>query len=130
MTLARWWSGRSESMTADPTMRSAGRLQVRLRGLLGESLEASRRGRLSRFVVDETSPALRLFAPAHRDHNTEGDWYGEHAGKWLIAAARAAARSGDDELRRRVQHCARWLADQQLPVWPARLNGEQVEIFR
>ncbi|WP_284617590.1 beta-L-arabinofuranosidase domain-containing protein [Aquabacterium humicola] len=102
-------------MSADPTMRSAGRLQVRLRGLLGDALDASRRGRLSRFIVDETSPALRLFAPAHRDRNTEGDWYGEHAGKWLIAAARAAARSGDAGLRGRVQHAARWLADQQLP---------------
>jgi uncharacterized protein len=115
MTVAWWWSGRSEAMSADPTMPGAGRLQVRLRGLLGDALDANRRGRLSRFIIDETSPALRLFAAAHRERNTEGDWYGEHAGKWLIAAARAAARSGDAVLRQRVQHGARWLADQQLP---------------
>ena len=56
-------------------------IDVQLGGLLGEALEASRRGRLSRFIVDETSPALRIFAPEHAALNTEGDWYGEHAGK-------------------------------------------------
>jgi hypothetical protein len=38
-----------------------------LGGLLGEAVRASRRGRLSRFIVDETSPAIALFdagAPA------------------------------------------------------------------
>ncbi|NRF65815.1 glycoside hydrolase family 127 protein [Aquincola sp. S2] len=94
---------------------TASTLDVTLGGLLGEAIGASQRGRLSSFIVDEASPALRLFGPEHRERNTEGDWYGEHAGKWLIAAARAAARSGDATLRERVQHAARWLAGQQQP---------------
>lgn len=76
--------------------------QVRLDGLLGEALEANRRGRLSTFITGPDSPAIAIFDPAHREHNEEGDWYGEHAGKWLAAAAKAAARSDDADLRRRV----------------------------
>ena len=65
--------------------------QVRLEGLLGEALEANRRGRLSHFIIGPDSPAIAIFDPAHREHNEEGDWYGEHAGKWLAAAAKAGA---------------------------------------
>ena len=65
--------------------------QVQLQGLLGEALDANRRGRLSHFIVDETSPAIEIFSPERRQHNIEGDWYGEHAGKWLYAAAKSAA---------------------------------------
>ncbi|PWK92443.1 glycoside hydrolase family 127 protein [Fulvimonas soli] len=84
-----------------------------LRGLLGDALEANRRGRLSHFIVDEHSPAIALFAPARRRENREGDWYGEHAGKWLVAAARAAARSGDAALRARVLRVAGYLVSVQ-----------------
>ena len=66
---------------------------VRLQGILGEALAANHRGRLAKFIVDETSPAIALFAPAQAHANHNGDWYGEHAGKWLYAAAKAAART-------------------------------------
>ena len=89
------------------------RVEVRLGGILGEAIEASRRGRLSTFIVGPDSPAIALFAPAHRDANAEGDWYGEHAGKWLVAAARAAARGGDAALRERVLEVAHFLANVQ-----------------
>ncbi|MET0934953.1 MAG: hypothetical protein ABWX83_03130, partial [Luteibacter sp.] len=68
---------------------------TRFEGLLGDALAANLGGRLSHFIVDEHSPAIALFAPERRAMNEEGDWYGEHAGKWLVAASRAAARSGD-----------------------------------
>jgi DUF1680 family protein len=54
-----------------------------------------------------------LFDPKHREQNYEGDWYGEHAGKWLYAAARAAHRSGDVELRDRVLRVADYLVSVQ-----------------
>ena len=82
---------------------------IRLGGLLGDALEANLRGRLSHFIVDEESPAIAMFAPARREQNREGDWYGEHAGKWLVAAARAAARSRDAALRARVLRVAEFL---------------------
>jgi len=82
---------------------------TQLRGLLGEALAANLRGRLSHFIVDEHSPAIALFAPERRNENREGDWYGEHAGKWLYAAAKAAARSGDADLRTRLLRVADYL---------------------
>lgn len=82
---------------------------VALGGVLGEALTANLLGRLSRFIVDEHSPAIALFHPEHREHNYEGDWYGEHAGKWLYAAARAAHRSGDKDLRENLLRVADFL---------------------
>ena len=82
---------------------------VRLHGLLGEALAANHRGRLAKFIVDETSPALAIFAPSHVHANHAGDWYGEHAGKWLYAASKAAARTGDAELMDRVRRVADYL---------------------
>ncbi|MEX1994104.1 MAG: beta-L-arabinofuranosidase domain-containing protein [Steroidobacteraceae bacterium] len=84
--------------------------EIRLGGLLGDALEANRRGRLSHFIVDETSPAIALFGPAHAERNEAGDWYGEHAGKWLYAAAKAASRGGDAALGERVRRVATHLA--------------------
>ncbi len=88
---------------------------IDLRGLLGEALDANRRGRLSHFITGRDSPAIALFAPAHRAQNTEGDWYGEHAGKWLCAAARAVARSGDPQLGAHLREVADYLLSVQEP---------------
>jgi uncharacterized protein len=86
---------------------------VRLGGLLGTAIEASRRGRLSKFIVDEKSPAIELFHPDRVRANHEGDWYGEHAGKWLYAASRAAADSDDGGLADRVRRVAEYLVSVQ-----------------
>ena len=86
---------------------------VRLEGLLGEALDANLAGRLSHFIVDERSPAIEIFAPERRAQNREGDWYGEHAGKWMVAAAKAAARSGDAPLLARLRRVADFLVDSQ-----------------
>ncbi|WP_337243694.1 beta-L-arabinofuranosidase domain-containing protein [Luteimonas sp. gir] len=100
-------------ITARDAQRPPAPDQVRLRGLLGEALDANRRGRLSHFVTGPDSPAIAIFDPAHRADNEEGDWYGEHAGKWLAAAAKAAARSGDDALEDSVRAVAAYLAQVQ-----------------
>ena len=94
-------------------MSFAARGAVTLGGVLGEALEANRRGRLSTFIIDENSPAIAIFAPESVAANFEGDWYGEHAGKWLIAATRAAVRAGDAALLARVCHVADWLVARQ-----------------
>ena len=88
---------------------------VALGGPLGDALTASRRGRLRHFITGADSPAIQLFLRAVALHNTEGDWYGEHAGKWLVAAARAAAREGDAQLAGQVHEVADFLVDQQEP---------------
>lgn len=94
-------------------MRLAPAGAVVLGGLLGEALDANRTGRLSRFITDETSPAIALFAPEPVAANEEGDWYGEHAGKWLVAATRAAVRADDAELLARVRRVADYLIGRQ-----------------
>jgi uncharacterized protein len=88
---------------------------VRLGGPLGEALDANLQGRLTHFIGDETSPAIALFAPERRSLNTEGDWYGEHAGKWLVAAAKAVARSGDPALTTSLRRVADFLVSVQEP---------------
>lgn len=86
---------------------------MQLSGLLGEALAANQHGRLSTFITGPDSPAIALFDPARARHNVAGDWYGEHAGKWLYAASRAAARTGDATLRERVQRVADYLVSVQ-----------------
>lgn len=62
---------------------------VTLGGPLGDAVAANRAGRLANFVTGPDSPAIAIFAPATVAANEGGDWYGEHAGKWLYAAARS-----------------------------------------
>jgi DUF1680 family protein len=84
-----------------------------LGGVLGAALAANHAGRLSHFITDPTSPAIALFSPEHVRQNEEGDWYGEHAGKWLYAAAKAAHRTGDVALSANVRRVADYLANVQ-----------------
>ncbi|MEA5667765.1 glycoside hydrolase family 127 protein, partial [Stenotrophomonas sp. MH1] len=86
---------------------------VQLDGLLGQMLAANRSGRLSHFIVDEDSPSISIFGQAHKQQNQEGDWYGEHAGKWLSATARAVAQGGQPQLEANLRRVADWLISQQ-----------------
>jgi DUF1680 family protein len=89
--------------------------QVTLSGPLGDALAANQRGRLFHFITDETSPAIALFDRARVAQNFEGDWYGEHAGKWLYAAAKSAARTRDAALIANLTRVADHLARLQEP---------------
>lgn len=86
---------------------------VKLDGMFGQMLAANRSGRLSHFIVDEASPSISIFGQAHKQQNQEGDWYGEHAGKWLSATARAVAQGGQPELEANLRRVADWLISQQ-----------------
>ena len=98
-------------MPAAMTFPSPARVQ--LGGLLGRALAVNQSGHLAQFITDETSKPIALFQPACVAHNHEGDWYGEHAGKWLCMAARAANRSGDPALATRVRRVADYLVSVQ-----------------
>ncbi len=102
-------AGKEPLMTTTTTTN----MHMQLGGLLGQAVEAGRYGRLHHFVRGPESEAIKLFARAIAAGNVEGDWYGEHAGKWLAAAARAAARSKDAELEAAVRSVADFLCDQQ-----------------
>jgi len=94
-------------------MPAATAIDMRIDGLLGEALRANAAGRLSHFIVDETSPAIAIFGAEHVEQNREGDWYGEHAGKWLYAAAKAAARTRDADLIAHLRRVADFLVSRQ-----------------
>jgi len=96
-----------------PALQLAAPGDVCLGGVLGEALAANHGGRLSHFIVDETSPAIAVFNPETVQTNRAGDWYGEHAGKWLYAAAKAAARTRDGPLLKRAQRIADYLVSLQ-----------------
>jgi DUF1680 family protein len=101
------------SNVPSPAVQFAAAGDVRLGGILGAALDANVRGRLASFIVDESSPAIAIFDPAHTCSNHAGDWYAEHAGKWLYAAAKAAARTRDETLIERVRRVADYLIAQQ-----------------
>ncbi len=96
-----------------PPATTATSMRVRLGGLLGNALAANHSGRLTHFITDETSPAIALFSPQQASRNNEGDWYGEHAGKWLCAAAKSASRNGDEKLAANVLRVAEYLVSVQ-----------------
>lgn len=102
-----------QAAAMDPAMRLPAPRQVSVSGLLGTSIEAGRRGRLHHFIDGPSSRPIALFAPEAVEKNFAGDWNGEHAGKWLYTAARAASRANDVELARKVRQVADYLVSRQ-----------------
>ncbi len=78
-------------------------------GPLSLAQERNRTGRLASFVRSEDSDPIRLFAPENRESCFTGDWYGEHAGKWLVAASAAAMSTSDPEIEAAVRKVTRFL---------------------
>jgi len=89
--------------------------RIDLQGPLGAAVDANRRGRLAHFIVDEHSPAIALFAPERRAGNHEGDWYGEHAGKWMVATAQAVQHGAGEPLAANLRRVADYLVAVQEP---------------
>lgn len=69
--------------------------------------------RLRRFIRDADSESVKIF---DREKRADvGDWYGEHLGKWLVAASHAALRTGDPELSGSVAGVVAHILSQQEP---------------
>ncbi len=88
---------------------------LKVEGIYGTALDESREGRLSHFIVDEESPMVNIFSRQVADTNLQPNWEGEHAGKWMIAAAPEAYRTGDEALKHHLLSVAHYLASQQRP---------------
>jgi DUF1680 family protein len=102
-----------EQRIMNPSMTFPASARIQLGGALGQALAASQSAHLAHFIQDEASPAIALFCPEHTRNNHEGDWYGEHAGKWLCAAARAVQRTGDATLTANLRRVADYLVSVQ-----------------
>jgi len=99
---------------------------VRVEGFLGINIDASRDGRLKTFITGPKSLPVSIFdrdsvaktvnlnrRPDGEDYFVGGGWLGEHVGKWLIAAARAANRTKDTQLIETVIKVAGYLIEVQ-----------------
>ncbi|MBS1708088.1 MAG: glycoside hydrolase family 127 protein [Armatimonadetes bacterium] len=95
-------------MSARPLLRfTSGPLQA--------AIDKNVERRLKRFVQDAESEPVALFSPEARAASHGGDWYGEHIGKWLVAANKAVARTGDPELSTAIETVVDALAAWQEP---------------
>lgn len=79
-------------------------------------LSASGKGRLANFVVDIESEPMSLFTAESRKFATSGEWYGEHVGKWLVAASNRAQWSGDPAWVERIENVAAEVLAHQEPT--------------
>ncbi len=86
---------------------------ITVQGLMGEALSSSKEGRLKHFIKDKNSKPIAIFSFEARKSKTKSGWKGEHAGKWLYAASKAAYRSSDKTLKQNIQDVAAYLISTQ-----------------
>lgn len=84
-----------------------------LKGLAGEEVKRGFEGRLTHFVTDSQSAAIRIFH--HDSAETSGGWKGEHAGKWLYAASLAFERTHSPLLLASIREVCQFLSHHQHP---------------
>lgn len=82
-------------------------------GPVGDAVRTSFDNRVMQFIQDEESEAIQLFTDEMRAHSNSGDWYGEHAGKWLVTAGYAWRRTRSEELASRIASVTKYLQDHQ-----------------
>lgn len=113
--MAATLAGIASGSEVAPAMSPLAADQVSVSGLLGDAIAANHNGRLRHFIDGPTSKPIAIFSPEAVEKNFAGDWNGEHAGKWLYTAARAAARTNDPDLIASVKRVADYLVSRQEP---------------
>jgi DUF1680 family protein len=96
--------------------------EVKLGGVLGDNIDTSLNGRLKTYITGTDKLPINIFnrdsvvkvtnlnrRPDGEDYFVGGGWLGEHVGKWLITAARAADRTNDEQLVQTVKTIADYL---------------------
>jgi len=87
--------------------------KINLQDILGQEIEKSKQGRISHFIQNDKSEAIQIFHKDTAQNNIQGDWRGEHAGKWLYTASRTAFRTGDTTLKKNIDIVLNFLISQQ-----------------
>ncbi|MDZ7724227.1 MAG: glycoside hydrolase family 127 protein [candidate division KSB1 bacterium] len=93
---------------------------VCISGLLGQAVDASRLGRLHTFPEWNDGRLIKIYSRDSVCENSDNvkanqgtDWRGEHVGKWLFTASRAAVRADDKELINKIKQTVDYLMQQQ-----------------
>ena len=86
-------------------------LSIVVGGMLGHAVDAGYNGRLAQYINSPESYAIKLFSP-EMIAKGKGGWQGEHAGKWMYAAAKAYERTGDPAVLARLTSVADYLVSQ------------------
>jgi len=108
-----WCCGLAQNVKVNPTDGLLLPSQVAVRGLLGESISLSEKGRLRSLPEWKDGQLIKMFSVEERKKNTTTDWYGEHGGKWLYTAALAAQRTGSQSLKDQLFKTADYLVSTQ-----------------
>ena len=87
-------------------------LSIVVGGMLGHAVDAGYDGRLAQYINSPESYAIKLFSPEMIAQG-KGGWQGEHAGKWMYAAAKAYERTGDPAVLERLTSVADYLVSRQ-----------------
>ena len=87
--------------------------QIKVGGILGQAISASRQGRLQSLPFWNDGELVKMFSAEIRDNHHKTDWYGEHGGKWLYTASIAARQSGDPDLKSLLLKTADFLVSTQ-----------------
>ncbi|MCD6115909.1 glycoside hydrolase family 127 protein [bacterium] len=86
--------------------------KIVLKGIIGKGADASCEGRLKTLTTWNDGKLLAIFNKQSLD--TIGtDWLGEHVGKWMYTAARAANRTNDPTLLAALRKTADYLVSMQ-----------------
>jgi uncharacterized protein len=86
---------------------------IRVNGLLGQAISQSENGRLLSLPTWNDGALIKMFSVDARNKNNTTDWYGEHGGKWLYAAALAAKRTNSETIKNLLFKTADYLVSTQ-----------------
>jgi uncharacterized protein len=99
--------------TIQPTDRFLSPSDVRIKGLLGQAINQSENGRLLSLPTWNDGALIKMFSVEARSKNNTTDWFGEHGGKWLYAAALAAKRTNSETIKALLFKTADYLVSTQ-----------------
>jgi DUF1680 family protein len=87
--------------------------QVSEKGILGQEIGSSLKGRLFTLPGWREGELIKMFSEEARNKNKTTDWYGEHAGKWMYTTALAVKRTSDNNLKKLLLQTADYLISTQ-----------------
>jgi DUF1680 family protein len=86
---------------------------ISVKGLLGDAIALSEKSRMRTLPEWRNGRLIKMFSAEERLKNNTTDWYGEHAGKWMLSTSMAVKRTGDESLKSLLFKTANYLVSTQ-----------------